>query len=175
MGQSPSKSPSASKSMKATARRVRTFSASSVTGSKKKVLTTPKSPESYRPVSKLPRKNSGTLVPTNSPIRGRKLLPTTTSNTPTRSLSTSGVKRRPSSSSASSMRGRSQSVIVNNPMLVRTAPSTPSREGRPRPSSPTSKRPPLLGSSGPPNKTPSKKKKSRSKSARKASSSNGNF
>ena len=79
---------------RSTARRVRTFSASSVTGSKKKLfVATPKSPESYRPVSKLPRKNSGTLVPTNSPIRGRKLLPTTTSNTPTRSLSTSGVKR----------------------------------------------------------------------------------
>merc|ERR1719509_75438 len=60
-------------------------------------------------------------------------------------------------------------------MLVRTAPSTPSREGRPRPSSPTSKRPPSLVGSGLPNKTPSKKKKSRSKSARKASSSNGNF
>ena len=66
----------------------------------------------------------------------------------------SSICRRPSSSSASSMRGRSQSVIVNNPMLVRTAPSTPSREGRPRPSSPTSKRPPSLGGSGPPNKTP---------------------
>ena len=52
------------------------------------------------------------------------------------------------------MRGRSQSVVVNNPMLVRTAPSTPIREGRPRPSSPTSKRPPSLGGSGPPNKTP---------------------
>ena len=91
--QSPSKSPSASKSMRATARRVRTFSASSVTGSKKKVLTTPKSPESYRPVSKLPRKNSGTLVPTNSPIRGRKMLPSTSTNTPTRSVSTSSTKR----------------------------------------------------------------------------------
>ena len=66
----------------------------------------------------------------------------------------SSICRRPSSSSASSMRGRSQSVIVNNPMLVRTAPSTPSREGRPRPSSPTSKRPPSLVGSGPPNKTP---------------------
>jgi len=172
--QSPNKK--SAKSVRSTARRVRTFSASSVTGSKKKLfVATPKSPESYRPVSKLPRKNSGTLVPTNSPIRGRKLLPTTTSNTPTRSVSTSGVKRRPSSSSASSMRGRSQSVVVNNPMLVRTAPSTPSREGRPRASSPTSKRPPSRGGSGPPNKTPSKKKKSRSKSARKASSSNGNF
>merc|ERR1739844_535387 len=149
-------------------------SASSVTGSKKKLfVATPKSPESYRPVSKLPRKNSGTLVPTNSPIRGRKFLPTTTSNTPTRSVSTSSAKRRPSSSSASSIiRGRSQSVIVN-PILVRSAPS-PGREGRPRPPSPLSKRPPSRAGSGAPSKTPSKKKKSRAKSARKASS-NGSF
>ena len=92
--QSPKKDNASAKSVRSTARRVRTFSASSVTSSKKKILSTPKSPESYRPVSKFPRKNSATLVPTNSPIRGRKLMPTTTtSNTPTRSASTSGLKR----------------------------------------------------------------------------------
>ena len=58
-------------------------------------------------------------------------------------------------------------------VLSRTVPS-PGREGRPRPPSPLSKRPPSRAGSGPPSKTPIKKKKSRAKSARKASS-NGSF
>ena len=98
--QSPNKTPSSARPLRSSARRVRTFSASSsstaVSGGsgRKKNLTgnTPKSPESYRPVSKLPRKNSAatTLVPNNSPARGRKLL---SARTPSRSVSTSNVKR----------------------------------------------------------------------------------
>ncbi len=85
--QSPTKTPSSARPVRATARRVRTFSASSVTsgGSKKKILSTasttssnslssstPKSPESYRPVSKLARKHSilhSTGSPATTPIR----------------------------------------------------------------------------------------------------------
>ena len=126
-------SPGRSSQKSSNARRVRTFSSSSAISKKKTATSSPKappsSPESYRPVSKLPRKNSnsGNTSPSQS-SRGRKM----TSGTPVRSASTSaGVKRR-SSSSNGLLKGRSQSMHHRRPLTT----------GSSRPTSPQAKRPP---------------------------------
>lgn len=144
------------------ARRVRTFSSSSAISSKKKTTSSPKappsSPESYRPVSKLPRKNSsGAPQAPTSPTqssRGRKMTSGGTTQS-VRSASTSsatGVKRRSSMSSGNLLlKGRSQSMILHQRRPLTTGSSSTSitaaagnssSDNRSRPTSPQAKRPP---------------------------------
>ena len=151
---SPSKSngtvASPGRSLRSSARRVRTFSSSSSNSAKKKsksVAAGPgekmTSPESYRPMSKIARKNS--LQQSQTP-RGRKSLESGTSSS-VRSLSSNSAKRRPSTAVAV-MRGRSQSVVMTKSPSMTSRPGSPtttsriSTSSRSRPTSPTTKRPP---------------------------------
>ena len=194
-------------SLRSSARRVRTFSSSS-TSSKKKAKSASErpstvgphtSPESYRPMSKIARKNS--LQQSQTP-RGRKQAtsestssgngsgPTSGSGGSTtivRSLSTTSAKRRPSTAVAV-MRGRSQSVVLgksptrspgsptNNASILLPSVAKSSVSSRSRPTSPSTKRPPsraevLSARADKSNGTKTKKKKSRKMSGvRKASS-----
>ena len=136
-------SSSPGRSQKSTARRVRTFSSSSAVAKKKSSpKAPPSSPESYRPVNKLPRKNSGPQVPASptTPTRGRKM----TTSTPVRSASTSGGVKRRSSASTNSVKGRSQSMILQRRPM--TASVTNGGANRSRPTSPQAKRPSSHGS-----------------------------
>ena len=110
------------------------------------------SPESYRPMSKIARKNSLQQSQTPS-ARGRmkSLESGTSSLSVQRSLSTNSAKRRPSTAVAV-MRGRSQSVVMTKSpsMTSNNRPGSPptttssriSTSSRSRPTSPTTKRPP---------------------------------
>ena len=146
-GSSPGRS-----NVKSTARRVRTFSLSSSAVAKKKSSpkAPPSSPESYRPVNKLPRKNSGPQqVPASptTPTRGRSKM---TTSTPVRSASTSGngnVKRR-SSASTNSVKGRSQSMILQRRPMTAASASFSGAGNRSRPTSPLQAKRPLSGSRG---------------------------
>jgi len=143
-------SPGRSSQKSSNARRVRTFSSSSAISKKKTATSSPKappsSPESYRPVSKLPRKNSS-----DSPTRGRSKM--TSGSTPIRSASTSsasasssGVKRRSSMANGNLLKGRSQSMILHQRRPLTTGSSisiaNSSAGSRSRPTSPQAKRPP---------------------------------
>ena len=113
------------------------------------------SPESYRPMSKIARKQS--LQQSQTP-RGRKHLESGSSSI--RSLSSTSAKRRPSTAVAV-MRGRSQSVVLTkSPTIILPTVSRPT--SRSRPTSPTTKRPPsraeVLSKTGK-KKTKAKKKR----------------
>lgn len=119
---SPSKtnlaSPATNRALRSSnARRVRTFSASSNPAKKKKgPKPPPSSPESYRPVNKIPRKNSIQQQPPMSP-RGRKAM-ISASNVSRSASAGAGMKGRPGANSIA--RGRSQSVV-----LPRSRPTSP--------------------------------------------------
>jgi hypothetical protein len=148
------------RSLRSSARRVRTFSSSSSNSAKKKSKSVANSgekmasPESYRPMSKIARKNS--LQQSQTPRGRMKSLESGTSSSSSsvqRSLSSNSAKRRPSTAVAV-MRGRSQSVVMSkspsmtsrpgSPPTTTTTSTTTSRisTSRSRPTSPTTKRPP---------------------------------
>ena len=111
------------------------------------------SPESYRPMSKIARKQSLQ----QSQTRGRKHLESGSSSI--RSLSSTSAKRRPSTAVAA-MRGRSQSVVLTkSPTIILPTVSRPT--SRSRPTSPTTKRPPSRAEVL--NKTGKKKTKTKKK------------
>lgn len=128
---SPSKMPSASpsRSLRSTSRRVRTFSASSALMAKRgsgKSPKAPTSPESYRPVSKIARKNSAqqcqhpSSLSSPSPRRGRPLHGRPSLGRSVSAVVTVAGKRRSAQRTASTTAPSSTSVTAASVVRVRS-------------------------------------------------------